>query len=56
MCKYMAEPREAKNTGCEPSEVRKNEAMIAEAEHSEGDLTPPKKLLTIWQSIYHRKF
>ena len=41
MCKYMAERSEANPTGCEPSEVSKNEAdrrkaMIAEAKHSEA--------------------
>ena len=41
MCKYMAKPSEANNTGCEPSEVSKNEAdrweaIIAEAKHSEA--------------------
>ena len=42
MCKYIAERSKANNTGCEPSEVSKNEAdlreaIIAEAEHSEAD-------------------
>ena len=42
MCKYMAERSKANNTGCEPSQVSKNEAdlreaILAEAEHSEAD-------------------